>query len=673
MRRTRLLKSLASITAVTLLAACGGTESPTDPDPDPEAPTGSVSVTVATSGQDQDSQYSVTVAGSTQILPGNGGVTFATVAVGAQTVTISGVATNCAVTGSNSQVVTVSAGLASSVSFTVTCTAIPNANDLLAEAIDSLEVAMYATLNISDLPDLDTISFAMANSLFDQALAAAPSNDTAAFGVAVTTIFMLEDDPGMRAAADQWKAWVEEGPDPVGPMPTLFAPATPLTWGRTTLPLEVSGVDVLRLARSGLAATELARAPTEVALAPPPSITAHQALLSNVVAPTLRDALDALLQITDAGFVFTVTPAMQGELPINADPLELDYTEVLAIQAGIEVALASIDIVTAYTLVPNPASVSGFVTAMTPGSTFLTLKSGGAAALSDALTRLVSAADILLDGLDALEAEADGQDDDIIKYDPTGSGDGLTATDITDARNTITDVKDALSTPTSVTLNEGDLDEFTFQLDAREFFVDPVQDFKALLPPYEVGSAMEESETVVLFRWTDLNVSDWTFPDVTFSGMLPGMTQQNLVEDLGAGGLFFDLSLVGGFYQLITVDGQDCLDTFTTTGFGCTVNSGTYIDGSLDIDGFDGTPVASLNLSGTPYSFAYGPYTVVDNAGDIEITLDLVDDSLSPLTLTAAFTDNPGYTSYDSHGRERGGSLITIDWQGETWIFEKQP
>jgi len=406
---------------------------------------------------------------------------------------------------------------------------------------------------------------------------------------------------------------------------------------------------------------------------PPPSITELQDLLRQVVRPAMIEALDHLAEINNSGFVFTITERMQGEDPTFANPLELDMTEVFAIQAGLEVILAAMGVATAYHLTPNPLSADGFVDAMTPGSTFLTLTSGGAADLSDALTRALSATAFALEGLDALEAEVDDQADDIIKYDPSGF-DGLDASDIAEARNVIADVQGALSSPTSVTLREGQLDEFTFTLDAREFFVDPIPDFKAGLPAYVASTAMEEGEEVPHFTWDALNLPDWTFVDPTFSGILPGMTNTGLY-DLDLDEFFFEFSLTGGYYELITVDGLDCVADYNSGGLGCPVGGEYYTGGALDIDGHDGQPEVYVNLwSNVSYVSAFGSYTVADNF-DGTHTVDMntvLDDGLdTPLPLIGTFTDIPGYTHVDAYFRTRGSSTIEVVYLGSTWIFEK--
>jgi len=90
--------------------------------------TGGLTVTTSTSGSDLDPDgYTVTVdAGNSQpIGPNSTGVTFTNLSAGNHPVVLSGVASNCSVSGGTSHTVTVIAGQTISHGFTVTCTAIP--------------------------------------------------------------------------------------------------------------------------------------------------------------------------------------------------------------------------------------------------------------------------------------------------------------------------------------------------------------------------------------------------------------------------------------------------------------------------------------------------------------------------------------------------------------------
>src|SRR6266571_4708 len=125
---------LAAAVAILLGAtACNDSESP-EPDaallPLPDLAT--LAVTVASSGSDVDPDgYTVTVDGSSsQSVGANGLVTFTGLAAGDHTVGISGVASNCTVSGDNPRTVSLIVGVVGTTSFSVSCAAIPKTGDL---------------------------------------------------------------------------------------------------------------------------------------------------------------------------------------------------------------------------------------------------------------------------------------------------------------------------------------------------------------------------------------------------------------------------------------------------------------------------------------------------------------------------------------------------------------
>ena len=552
----------------------------------------------------------------------------------------------------------------------------------IASAIASMEDAMFIGLNIDSVRQLDDFSFAESNALFLEALAMSPSEDvafpnTALLGAAVTGIFLLEDDPAVRAVAEDWEAWLHDEFIET-PVATLLGPALTAIGDPITLPLGFSTGTVEQVANSGVAMFGLAGGPILTHGAPAPSVAEAQTVLRDLVRPALTQALRYLVGIADKKYTFTVSPRMQGELPADANPLELDYTEILAMRASLQAALAAVDVATAYVVTPNPFDPPGFVDAMTAGSTFLTLAPEGANDLADALVRLQATGDLLLSAMDELEAETDDQTDDIVKVDPLGND--LTfnsAQELADARALVQDILDALSSPTVVTVNKGDVDEYSFTADARQFFTNPIADLKLLLAPYEVFTADEVGETIAVARWLDLNLDEWTFPDPTFNNILPAMSTTsdllNTFSDLDE--FFFDFSLASGYYQLITVDGVDCLQDVLDGGSGCHVSGEFYSFGSLFLGGHDGMSNASLHVSGSgPTLSANGTYVVVDNMdGTYTMTASTVlQDPPLPLLLTGTLTDNPGFASIDALFRYRGGSSITVSFLGSAFVFERQ-
>jgi hypothetical protein len=88
-------------------------------------PPGTLSVTASTGGSSLDPDgYTVTVGGQSKSIGTNASISFS-LAPGSYTATLSGVATNCTVSGGTSRPVTITSGQTTSITFSVTCTS-PN-------------------------------------------------------------------------------------------------------------------------------------------------------------------------------------------------------------------------------------------------------------------------------------------------------------------------------------------------------------------------------------------------------------------------------------------------------------------------------------------------------------------------------------------------------------------
>ena len=259
----------------------------------------------------------------------------------------------------------------------------------------------------------------------------------------------------------------------------------------------------------------------------------------------------------------------------------------------------------------------------------------------------------------------------------------------------IQDILDALSAPTLVTVEPGDLinvnDTIRFTADARQFFINPIADLKAMLAPYEVFTVPDGDEFAAVGRWLALNLDEWTFPDPSVNGILPDMSTTadllNTFPDFNE--FFFDFSVTGWDWQLLTVDGINCqeqIDPLTGVSTGCPVGSDFFSSGDIYFgDTEDGQQEVSITLwggSGPPNYvdasvYSLGPYDVVDvGDGIYTVTMDteLHDrDSGMPLgtqlVLTATLTDSRSYTVDPTGGLSSDGSLLEFSYLGSVWVF----
>lgn len=159
------------------------------------------------------------------------------------------------------------------------------------------------------------------------------------------------------------------------------------------------------------------------------------------------------------------------------------------------------------------------------------------------------------------------------------------------------------------------------------------------------------------------------------------MTTTSDLFDLGLDELFFEVSLTGGYYELITVDGLDCYAEYQGGGYGCPLGGDFVSHASINLEGEDGGPKAYIDLWGSDGGggwwsiYSSGSHDVVDNQdGTYTVNMDTVlqDGSETPLVWTGTFVDMPGFVSTDEFWRHRGGSSITVSYLGSVLVFESQ-
>jgi hypothetical protein len=354
------------------------------------------------------------------------------------------------------------------------------------QANESLEDILYTSL-IGDPQRPDDIDVRVPLALYRAALDLDPGNNDAHFGVAVLELLALSTDEEVNAAFDEWKAYLDQhvpfeatnaaaGPlRPLG-VPLAFSP------GRTALalPFEVVARSVLAQARASMTLAD-------------PQLARVQAILRDRVLPRLTDARDHLgIVAADVDYRYIVTPRMQGDE--SASPAEIDRTDILALRAGCGLLAAACHVAVSYELNFAAYDSTSLVQAFQPGSGWLTLRSDGAAHMSDARTALLGSVDDVDAAITSLLAETDNQDDDVIKTDPYD----FRRQDLDSIQAHLPDVRDALDGGYT-RVEDWDSDPFTppvsltFRIGA--LFTNPVPDWKALFPPYTATARRQTEST----------------------------------------------------------------------------------------------------------------------------------------------------------------------------------
>lgn len=315
------------------------------------------------------------------------------------------------------------------------------------------------------------INFSAPLAKYEQVLEQEPANATANFGAGLLGLLSLTYDSEVNAAFTEWKDYLtdrvpfESGPAALSP---LGIP-TALTAGRGAyrLPYAIVPLTTVALARSTRVAAD-------------PQISRVQNILRDRVLPRLTIAIARLgVVAAQPGFVFTVTHELQGDP--DALPIEIDNTDLLASKAAAELLAAACHAAVAYDLGFATYDGPGLVSALSPGGSWLKLRTDGAAQMSNSRVMLVAALADVEASLASFQAETDNQNDDFIV--------GISPADREEILLNVGKVRDGITN--GITLTE-DWDQnpstaktpLTIRLD--RLFSDPIADWKAVLPPYVV-------------------------------------------------------------------------------------------------------------------------------------------------------------------------------------------
>ena len=164
MMRSLYATRLTQLIALPLLVVlgCGGGDSPS-------APETTLTVIAQTEGTQADADgYSVQVGtGTSNALGSNGSITIHGVQSGAQTVTLTGIAPNCGVTGDNPVSVQILSGQSTSATFHVVCTATPGGSYRIAFMTNRDPTASLDAWEITSMNSDGSIVALTSNSVFD--------------------------------------------------------------------------------------------------------------------------------------------------------------------------------------------------------------------------------------------------------------------------------------------------------------------------------------------------------------------------------------------------------------------------------------------------------------------------------------------------------------------------
>ncbi|MDI6839490.1 MAG: hypothetical protein QMD71_01325 [bacterium] len=251
-----------------------------------------------------------------------------------------------------------------------------------------------------------------------------------------------------------------------------------------------------------------------------PTVSEIQQIIEVKVIPAI-DYILARFSIIEnnPSFIFYLTPGMghgvDAEMP---DTIEIDVGDVYIGDAALRTVESPLRVLTAYyfDVVYDSLNDSLYIRKLidTPNP-FATLKPDGSTKMSTARYDLLNGVIKAKRGITSIFNETDDQSDDLLPNTD------MTQADVDSAMATLDNITNALNNPIQIQVEDtsGMIVEIT--LDAKQFFINPIQDWKQKLPEHH-------------WEGTDF-IPDFpiTFPDPTFNNIFPGMTNEDWRRIIG--------------------------------------------------------------------------------------------------------------------------------------------
>lgn len=345
--------------------------------------------------------------------------------------------------------------------------------------------------------------WAKADSLYKEALKYDPDNTDANFGVGFCQIVLLRDDPDIEEIISLVESWLS-GEKPVPPKAFDL-------WGRRVGKGKFS-YEIPSAASFPKAIPSFMKFVIDTI----PALSDIQQIIDDRIIPVINYVLGKFEFLEGyPDFYFYITPGMGEGVDTNIviDSIEIDVGDIYVADAGLRTIRGILRILTAYNFdvnydsLLNEATRPTYVRTLIDGNnSFFTLKGDGATKMSDSRGDLLTAIEKVRSGVNSIQDETDPQDDDLI---PKMSQDEYE--DFMLGLDTATAV---LTVPYTVAVYDTAGIEMEIIIDAKKFFLNPIVDWKAKLPyhhwDWDEGGFVPDSPL--------------TFPDPTFNGIFPDMT-----------------------------------------------------------------------------------------------------------------------------------------------------
>ena len=241
----------------------------------------------------------------------------------------------------------------------------------------------------------------------------------------------------------------------------------------------------------------------------------YQDLIETRALPPLKDAISHLQRVTqNSAYAFLITPQLMG---VDSGPTyRIDLTEIYLLLAVAQYFTGEASMYASYNIDYNSSSQSSVVQAWQVSSSFLTLRPNGAQHMKDTRSSLIGFASSVKNAITFLMNEQPHKETDIITYNPS---DQPMLTSEIESMNSLVSEFSGPMTENGVTINLVNL------------FDTPVTNFKAKVPAYTATAVSNgQGKYDAILTWDASSFDTWIFPDPTFNGFLPGMTDPQLKQ-----------------------------------------------------------------------------------------------------------------------------------------------
>ncbi|MCC6551339.1 MAG: hypothetical protein IT279_14860 [Ignavibacteriaceae bacterium] len=403
------------------------------------------------------------------------------------------------------------------------------------QATALLETEMFNMINnnYNSLSDLDQINMSAANSLFKEALTLDENNAQAQFGAAFTEFVMVYKDPDFNALIKDMDSSFNQS----NSLKKLLSP--------TLLPGGTAGMQVPINEAGGVVFSIM-----KLAVKDPPLISRVQQVFRDKLLPRLDYAANLFAKLeANNSFKFVISGKMQGDPEIEA--VALYPAEIYVMDAMMHGLKFAVDAFLVYKFdIPNYEQATLLAALNRNSTNFFYLAADGASRATAAKNDLNLMATKLLSGIASLESLSGTKPDAVIKI----GNNGIKQNDLDTTKKYLNKFKDALTQDVTLHLKDADSEgnNYDIRINLGNFFSNPVQNPKvSFFPAYTVEPRGTDD---IEFRFDAQTYNEFTFPDPTFGGLFPGMTNNTLkrllyIDEEFAYRLEGHVNFPGGWFQ----------------------------------------------------------------------------------------------------------------------------